>query len=138
MTPKQITLIRKSFTPLAAQSRRAGAFFYDRLFALDPSLRPLFPYDLQNQGEKFIQTLGILIRTLEQDSEEISADFQQMGQRHKEYGVQRQHYETLREAFLWALAQILGEDFDDDVALAWCKLYNDAARAMRLTQPEMA
>ena len=137
MTPEQIALVRATFVPVARQAARAGAFFYDRLFALDPSLRPLFPDDLQHQGEKFVETLGVMIRALEREQTgDVSTDFQELGRRHHEYGVQLQHYETLREALLWALAQILGEDFDDDVAVAWCNVYNQAARAMRQAQPE--
>lgn len=139
MTPQQITLVRDTFAPVAAQAARAGAFFYDRLFALDPSLRPMFPGDLQRQGEKLVETLGVMIGALDHEqTDRVSAGFQQLGQRHQEYGVQPQHYETLREALLWALAQILGEDFDDDVALAWCAVYNHAARAMRHAEPETA
>ncbi len=132
MTPEQIALVRHTFTPVAQQARRAGAFFYDRLFALDPSLRPLFPDDLHRQGEKFVETLGTMIRALEREqTADASSELQQLGQRHEEYGVQPRHYDTLREALLWALAQILGEDFDDDVAVAWCNVYNHTARAMR-------
>lgn len=139
MTPKQIALVRDTFAPLARQARRAGAFFYDRLFALDPSLRPLFPDDVQRQGEKFVETLGLMIRAVEQDQTgDFYTDLQELGRRHREYGVQPEHYETLREAFLWSLAQILGEDFDDEVALAWCKVYNQAARAMRRAQSQPA
>lgn len=139
MTPEQIALVRHTFTPVARQAHCAGAFFYDRLFALEPPLRPLFPGDLQRQGEKFVETLGAMIRALEQEqTTDAASALQQLGQRHEEYGVQPRHYDTLREALLWALAQILGEDFDEDVAVAWCNVYNHTARAMHEARLETA
>lgn len=130
MTPQQISLVRQTFSRIALNSAQAGAFFYDRLFALDPSLRPLFPDDLQEQGQKFVDTLGAVIRALD-SAQSVADDLDDLGQRHVEYGVQREHYEVLREALLWSLAQILDEEYDDEVAAAWCAAYDVAARAMQ-------
>lgn len=130
MTPRQISLVRHTFSRIAQNSAQAGAFFYDRLFALDPSLRPLFPDDLQEQGQKFVDTLGGVIRALD-SAQTVADDLDELGQRHVEYGVQREHYEVLREALLWSLAQILDDEYDDDVAAAWCAAYDVAARAMQ-------
>jgi hemoglobin-like flavoprotein len=130
MTPQQISLVRHTFSHIAQNSAQAGAFFYDRLFALDPSLRPMFPDDLQNQGQKFVDTLGGVIRALD-STQTVAEDLDDLGQRHVEYGVQREHYAVLREALLWSLAQILDDEYDDDVAAAWCAAYDVAARAMQ-------
>jgi hemoglobin-like flavoprotein len=130
MTPQQISLVRQTFSRIAGNSSQAGAFFYDRLFALDPSLRPLFPDDLQEQGQKFVDTLGAVIRALDH-AESVADDLDELGQRHVEYGVHREHYDVLREALLWSLAQILEDEYDDEVAAAWCAAYDVAARAMQ-------
>lgn len=130
MTPKQISLVRQSFARIADHSARAGAFFYDRLFALDPSLRPLFPEDLQQLGQKFVDTLGAVIRAVGSGAMP-HIDFEELGRRHVDYGARREHYRTMREALLWSLAQILGDEFDDETTAAWCAAYDTATHAMQ-------
>ena len=50
MTPDEITAVRQSFTLVAPNARAAGVLFYDKLFALDPSLRSLFHGDIDEQA----------------------------------------------------------------------------------------
>ena len=50
MTPEQIADVRSSFAAIRPISAKAAALFYTRLFQLDPSLRPMFARDLQEQG----------------------------------------------------------------------------------------
>jgi Globin len=42
MTPENQTLVRDSFAKVVPIAPQAAAMFYDRLFMLDPSLKPLF------------------------------------------------------------------------------------------------
>ena len=130
MTPQQKTLVRQTFARFAAHPARAGALFYDRLFALEPSLRTMFPKNLQTLGQKFVNTLGAMIGALD-DAGLGAVHLDALGRRHAMYGVQPQHYEAMREALLWSLAQLLGDEFDDDAAAAWCAAYKTAARAMQ-------
>jgi len=50
MTPESQRLVRDSFAKVAPIAPAAAAMFYDRLFTLDPTLRPLFKGDMQEQG----------------------------------------------------------------------------------------
>ena len=50
MTPQQITLVKESFVKVLPIKDVAAAAFYDRLFTVDPSLKPLFKGDMQSQG----------------------------------------------------------------------------------------
>lgn len=47
MTPENQALVRDSFAKVVPIAPRAAALFYDRLFELDPSLRPLFQGDMR-------------------------------------------------------------------------------------------
>ena len=42
MTPEQIARVQDSWMQVEAISDQAAALFYDRLFTLDPALKPLF------------------------------------------------------------------------------------------------
>ena len=44
MDQNQQALVRASFAKVAPISDLAAAMFYDRLFAIDPDLRPLFKH----------------------------------------------------------------------------------------------
>ncbi|HZF35846.1 MAG TPA: hemin receptor, partial [Candidatus Angelobacter sp.] len=41
MTPQQVALVRQSFAKVVPIREQAAALFYDRLFAIDESTRPL-------------------------------------------------------------------------------------------------
>ena len=50
MTPFQIKAVQDSFAQIAPDRDHVAAIFYDRLFKLDASLRPMFTTDLAEQG----------------------------------------------------------------------------------------
>lgn len=137
MTPQQKYLIRKSFAQLEGQGSVPALIFYQRLFELDPALRPLFKGNIEAQSAKFIEMLGSLISHLER-SELLETELRLMGQRHATYGVQPQHYETVGGALLDMLAETLRGHFTPEVREAWTALYGGLADAMQsgtLTAP---
>jgi hemoglobin-like flavoprotein len=65
MTPDQIALVRQSFTKILPIKEAAAALFYDRLFAIDPSTRPLFRRDMAAQGTKLMAAIAMVVRSLD-------------------------------------------------------------------------
>ena len=55
---------------------------------------------------------------------------QQLGARHRKYGVQVSHYAAVAEALLWTLEQGLADAFTDDVRDAWVNVYTVLAETM--------
>ena len=51
MNPEQITLVQNSFNLVEPIAEIAAGLFYNRLFELDPSLRPMFKNDIKEQGK---------------------------------------------------------------------------------------
>jgi hemoglobin-like flavoprotein len=51
--------------------------------------------------------------------------------RHVEYGVKLADYDALREALLWTLEQVFGEDLTPVVREAWTVCYNELADEMK-------
>lgn len=134
MSPQQITLLRQSLAPLTAHAARTGALFYAYLFTFDRSLRPLFPANLEGEGEKLVQTLSALVNALDHHDEALISGF---ARRHAVY-FEPSCCNVLREALLWTFAQLLGDEFHDDVAAAWCRAYNMVARVARAQQAQWA
>src|SRR5580658_6632272 len=102
MTSETQTLVRDSFAKVAPIAPQAAALFYDRLFALDPSLKPLFKGDMTEQGRLLMAMIGTAVANLNR-LETIVPAVQELGRRHATYGVQPAHYDTVGSALLWTL-----------------------------------
>lgn len=122
VTPKQIQLVQESFERAAPMIDGSVALFYDHLFALDPSLRLMFDVDLEDQGRKLMEKLALVVHHLD-EPQQFMDEVRGMGRRHVTYGVEPEHYQTMREALFWMLAQALGDAFTDEVAAAWAAAY---------------
>ena len=130
MTSKQIELVRTTFSRLEAMGGIAALTFYQRLFTLDPSLRPLFRNDIEEQGKRLMLALRFIVDSLEMPQALIPA-LESLGRRHVAYGVQERHYETVGIALLNMLERTLGAAFTSDARVAWTTAYTNVAEVMK-------
>lgn len=130
MTPQQISLIQASWAAVVPIQDTAAGLFYQRLFVLDPAVKPLFKGDLQSQGKKLMQALGFIVNSLTR-LDEVVPVAQDMARRHVGYGVQPAHYDTVGAALLWTLEQGLGSAFTDETREAWATAYGTLAQVMK-------
>lgn len=130
MTPDQITAVKQSFAQVVPIADAAAKLFYDRLFALDPTLRPLFKSDMSAQGRLLMTMIGTAVGSLDR-LEAIVPAVQALGRRHAGYGVAEPHYDTVGAALLWTLEQGLGPAFTPDVRGAWTEAYGVLAGTMK-------
>jgi methyl-accepting chemotaxis protein/nitric oxide dioxygenase len=130
MTPKQIQLLRQSFSLVSASADKVAATFYNRLFELDPPLRFLFQSCLHEQGRKFMMMLRTVIGMLDHP-DEFRNTLRSLGRRHAGYGVHDVDYETVGTALLWTLQRGLGWAFTPEVEEAWTALYHLISTTMR-------
>ena len=132
MTPEDQTLVREAFDKLVPIAPQAAALFYDRLFMLDPSLKPLFKGDIAEQGRRLMKMIGTAVANLDK-LETIVPAVEDLGRRHATYGVQPAHYDTVATALLWTLGQGLGSAFTPPVEAAWTEAYTILATVMKDT-----
>lgn len=130
MTPQQISLIQASWASVVPIQDTAAGLFYQRLFTLDPAVRPMFKGDMQEQGRKLMKMLGTVVNSLTR-LDELVPVAQDMAKRHVGYGVQPAHYDTVGAALLWTLEQGLGSAFTDDTRDAWATAYGTLAGVMK-------
>jgi len=131
MTPAQIVLVQQSFQQVLPIRGQAAALFYDRLFATDPSTRPLFgSTDMEEQGQKLMATIGSVVAALDRPEIVVPAA-QALAKRHVDYGVQDAHYDSVGAALLWTLEQGLGEAFTPETREAWAAAYALLSTTMR-------
>ena len=137
MNQKQIELVQSSFAEVLPIAETAAALFYDRLFELDPSLRPMFRGDMKEQGKKLMDMIAVVVVNL-RNLDRLVPGIQALGARHAGYGVQDEHYDTVGAALIWTLGQGLGEAFTDDVRDAWVAAYTILATTMKDAAAEAA
>lgn len=124
-----IALVQASWAKVLPISDAAAALFYDRLFELDPSVRPLFKNDMASQKKKLMQTLGVAVDGLSNTTKLVPV-LQALGARHAGYMVEDRHYDLVGQALLWTLREGLGDDFTPDVEKAWTDVYGVVAGVM--------
>jgi hemoglobin-like flavoprotein len=130
MTPEQVKLVQQTFGQVAPIADKAADLFYDRLFAIAPEVRSLFPSDLTEQKKKLMQMIAVAVTNLHQVEKIVSA-VEDLGRRHAGYGVAAKHYEPVGAALLWTLEQGLGPSFTPPVKAAWTETYMTLAGVMQ-------
>ncbi len=124
MTPNQVDLVQETFPGHARKA--VGELFYDRLFQLDPSLKSLFK---AGQERHMMTTIELMVANL-RNPNRIITKVETMGSKHYYYGVKDHHYETVGNAFLWALEKSLGKIFTPDVKASWTSFYKFLSSTM--------
>ena len=130
MTKEQIQLVQQTFMKVLPISDLAAQLFYTRLFEIDPSLKPMFKGDMQEQGRKLMQMIGMAVQGLTVPGE-IMGLLAELGRKHAEFGTVDAHYDKVGMALLWALGQGLGADFTPEVQTAWTEAYEFLAKVMK-------
>jgi hemoglobin-like flavoprotein len=128
-SPGTVNLVQTSWALVMPISDAAASLFYDRLFALDPTIRPLFKSDMSEQKKKLMQTLNVAVGGLN-DVEKLVPVLEQLGARHAGYMVREQHYDLVGQALLWTLQEGLGDAFTPAVATAWTEVYGIVSSVM--------
>ena len=136
MTPTQVQLVQQSWKKVVPIAEQAAALFYDRLFELDASLRPLFKSDLRSQGRKLTSMINTAVVNLTKLDTIVPA-VQDLGRRHVRYGVAAGHYDTVGTALIWTLEKGLGADFTPPTREAWVSAYATLATVMKAAAAEV-
>jgi len=130
MTPEDKKLVQDSFAKVVPIADQAAALFYQNLFSMDPSLKPLFKGDMQEQGKKLMKMIAVAVNGLDR-LDSIVPTVQDLGRRHVNYGIKPEHYDTVGAALIQTLGQGLGEAFTPQVKDAWIMVYGVLAGTMK-------
>jgi hemoglobin-like flavoprotein len=130
VTPRDITLVQDSLPRVLAIADEAAVLFYDRLFSIDPTTRPLFARtNMPEQRAKLMGAIAMVVRSLDRP-EVILSNVRPLGRNHAAYGVEPRHYDSVGEALLWTLEQGLGASFTPELKRAWASAYKLICEAM--------
>ncbi len=136
MTPSRKSLVQTTWAQVVPISDIAAAMFYDRLFDIDPTTRPLFRHvDLAQQRKKLVQVIAASVAGLDK-LEALVPMVEDLGRRHAGYGVKDAHYDSVGAALLWTLEQGLGKAWNSETKAAWTEVYGLLSGVMRRAQRE--
>jgi hemoglobin-like flavoprotein len=124
-----VALLRKSVARLRSRAEEVSSVFYDRLFAVEPTLRSLFVGDLKTQQLKFIQTLAMFVEGMDEPAKTLPI-VHDLGKRHIDYAVKPEYFPTLKSVLLWTFDQQLGDELTAEVRDAWSNVYDLLATTM--------
>jgi hemoglobin-like flavoprotein len=130
MTPDDIRLVRSHLAALSGQEVPFSAAFYDRLFAISPDLRPLFPGDMAEQSRKLMMVLHYAVTNLDRP-ETLGPAVTALGARHAAYGVHPNQFPPVGAALLDTLENWLGDAFDPRARQVWTAVYGALAGLMQ-------
>ena len=142
MTPEQTRLLAQSYAKLENRLYELGSAIFERLFEIDPSSRRLFKGDMDEQKLKMARLFGeaVRLRTRSQHFLPVTGKGGQvvipgigsLGARHEmTYGVRPEQYAHMRDAVLYAIWRLLGDDYNDEIGRAWSEIFDMLARAMQ-------
>ena len=106
-----------------------GDAFYCKLFSQNQSLRKMFPRNMDQQYQKLMGMINVIIGRLD-NLDELSEEINAMAHRHIQYGVRPGHYKLVGVALIWTLKQGLGNDWTPEIESAWTKCYALLSEAM--------
>lgn len=130
ITAKQKELVQSTFALVAPIAEQAAEIFYNKLFEIDPELKPLFKGDIKEQGKKLMSMLAAAVKGLD-DLGGLVPVVQDLGKRHVDYGVKDEHYDTVAAALLYTLETGLADAWNDDVKDAWVAVYTVLSTTMK-------
>ena len=130
MDAATIEVLRSSFSRIAELRPDVTAVFYERLFEVAPSVRPLFTSDIQEQQRKLLYSLVTIVECVDKP-EKLMNVLSTLGQRHVSYGAKPEHYDVVGSVLLWTFEKVLGSEFTPAVRQAWTEAYGVVADTMR-------
>jgi hemoglobin-like flavoprotein len=130
MTADQVYLLRKTFEVVERNATVAALVFYRRLFEIAPQVRPMFTTNIEEQSQKLMEMLGIVLSLMGRPGA-LEKELEESGLRHATYGVRDEHYPIVGAALLHMLEHQLGTQWTPAVAAAWSDFYSYMAQCMQ-------
>lgn len=128
MTSLSVTL-KESWSIVEEHQDKLAQYFYARIFISDPSLRDLFPVQMDVQRARLLGAIVTAVQTIE-DPERFDDYLRALGRDHRKFRVESVHYGAVGTALVEALRRFSGEQWSPRYEQAWQDAYRVIARKM--------
>ena len=126
-----VPLLRSSFDLVIERQPRLTSRFYEVLFDRHPQAKALFvsrPIEVQS---KMLQEALVAVLDHIEDAHWLTDTLRGMGAQHVEYGVTEEMYDWVGGSLLITLAEVAGDDWNDELYGAWGAAYGAIAGLMK-------
>ena len=115
---KHIELLKRTYPLVKQNSVEVGSHTYAHMFKKNPELKKLFASTSPGQAQRLMD--AILFYCEEVDNYNIFYErLDAIAQVHIKAGVKNEFYVEMKDAFLLALQEVLGEEADKNFLRAW-------------------
>lgn len=121
--------LKDNFAHVGESGGDVAAYFYADLFERDPSLRTLFPAAMAKQEEMLLSALAHIV-SLVDNTPELVPFLQDLGRKHRGYGVADANYPQVGASLLATLEYFSGPAWNQDLARDWAAAYGLVAQVM--------
>ena len=137
-----IVALETSFDLVAPKGDELVEIFYSNLFAVAPSVQPLFAgADMARQRAMLLSALVLLRKSL-RELDAVVPTLKRLGGRHVAYGARPEHYPVVGNVLIGAMAHVAGPGWEPRFAKAWTEAFGVVAGAMlegaREAEPALA
>lgn len=129
MNEEVLQRLETSFNALKPQGDVLVETFYNRLFGEHPEVRSMFPDEMKDQRNKLLQSLAFVVANLRKP-DALTSKLKEMGAGHVKYGTTAEHYPLVRDCLLWAMAEVAGDLWNDQLQEDWTAAINTVAEVM--------
>lgn len=123
MTPKQQEIVRTTFAQLETHEERVADLLYQELFRLEPKARDLFRGNLQEQQKKLMRMLRVAVENIN-DQAQLQPMLYNLGMIHQSYGIEPHHFVSFGTALLYAIRNVLKDNYTKEVEESWQAAYH--------------
>ena len=125
-----IDALETSFDLVAPKGDELVDIFYSNLFAVAPSVKPLFEgTDMAKQHAMLLSALVLLRKSL-RDLDAVVPTLKRLGARHVAYGARPEHYPVVGNVLIGAMAHVAGPAWEPRFGKAWSEAFGVVAGVM--------
>ncbi|KAJ7380383.1 hypothetical protein OS493_008836 [Desmophyllum pertusum] len=135
-------ILKESWKLVEPVKTAAGKKMFQRLFETYPKVPNMFPTfkgmaqeeiissrSLYLHAKRFMCALENALLSLN-DAEVFLEYLMNLGERHRQWPVELEHFDSLKEALLWTLQDVLQSKYTGEVSEAWSELVDFIAATM--------
>eukprot|EP00455_Lapot_gusevi_P005317 TRINITY_DN12260_c0_g1_i4.p1 TRINITY_DN12260_c0_g1~~TRINITY_DN12260_c0_g1_i4.p1 ORF type:complete len:148 (+),score=3.71 TRINITY_DN12260_c0_g1_i4:38-481(+) len=102
-----------------------GEVFYTNLFTMYPDLANTFYKNIpmKIQAIRLMHMVDTCVELLEKPAYMLLDELLKLGHRHALYGVRALHYPWVGDALMVTFKQLWGDEFTEEVRMAWTRIY---------------
>jgi hemoglobin-like flavoprotein len=129
--PLNAPLLRSSFELVVQRQPQLVHRFYEILFERYPTVKPLFNRNAPARQEQMLTEALVAVIDHLEDAAWLTGTLQQLGAKHRGYGVTPEMYGWVGDSLLATLAEVAGKDWTPQLAAAWTEAYGAIASLMQ-------